>query len=86
LYAHENLIAPGFLIVQAQGTPAGGVVFRPFRRDAAGRAEMEALAALPGIRSVRLSRGELAVHEEFPDATAETVEAFLRDGRTGSNS
>jgi hypothetical protein len=34
------------------------------------RAEMEALAALPNIRSVRLPRGKLAVHEEFPDATA----------------
>jgi hypothetical protein len=43
------------------------------------RAEMEALAALPGIRSVRLPRGKLAVHEEFPDATAEAVEAFLGD-------
>jgi pimeloyl-ACP methyl ester carboxylesterase len=41
------------------------------------RAEMEALAALPGIRSVRLSRGKLAVYEEFPDATAEAVDAFL---------
>jgi hypothetical protein len=43
------------------------------------RAEMEALAALPGIHSVRLPRGKLAVHEEFPDATAEAVEAFLGD-------
>jgi pimeloyl-ACP methyl ester carboxylesterase len=50
------------------------------------RAEMEALAALPGIRSVRFPRGKLAVHEEFPDATAEAVDAFLRDDRTGSNS
>jgi hypothetical protein len=41
-------------------------------------AEMEALAALPGIRSVRLPRGKLAAHEEFPDATAEAVDAFLR--------
>jgi pimeloyl-ACP methyl ester carboxylesterase len=43
------------------------------------RAEMEALAALPGIRSVRLPRGKLAVHEEFPDATADAVDAFLRE-------
>jgi pimeloyl-ACP methyl ester carboxylesterase len=41
------------------------------------RAEMEALAALPGIRSIRLPRGKLAVHEEFPDATAEAIDAFL---------
>src|SRR5262245_16389484 len=38
-----------------------------------------AQAALPGIRSVRLPRGKLAVHEEFPDATAEAVDAFLRE-------
>ena len=43
------------------------------------RAEMEALAALPGIRGVRLPRGKLAVHEEFPDATAEAIEPFLRE-------
>jgi pimeloyl-ACP methyl ester carboxylesterase len=42
------------------------------------RAEMEALAALPGIRGVRLPRGKLAVHEEFADATADAVDAFLR--------
>ena len=47
------------------------------------RAEMEALAALPGIRSVRLARGKLAVHEEFPDATAEAVEPFLRAASGG---
>ena len=50
------------------------------------RAEMEALAALPGVRSVRLPRGKLAVHEEFPDATAEAIEAFLREDHAGSNS
>jgi pimeloyl-ACP methyl ester carboxylesterase len=42
------------------------------------RAEMEALAALPGVRSVRLPHGKLAVHEEFPDPTAEAIVAFLR--------
>jgi pimeloyl-ACP methyl ester carboxylesterase len=47
------------------------------------RAEMEAFAALPGIRSVILPRGKLAVHEEFPDATAEAVAAFLRGQRPG---
>lgn len=48
-------------------------------------AEMEALAALPGIRSVRLPRGKLALHEEFPDAVAEAIVAFLREERAGSN-
>jgi len=43
------------------------------------RAEIEALAALPGIRSVRLPRGKLSVHEEFPDATVEAITPFLRE-------
>jgi len=43
------------------------------------RAEMEALAALPGVRSVKLARGKLAVHEEFPDTIAVAIEAFLRE-------
>jgi pimeloyl-ACP methyl ester carboxylesterase len=42
------------------------------------RAEIEALAALPGIRCVRLHQGKLSVHEEFPDATFEAIEPFLR--------
>jgi pimeloyl-ACP methyl ester carboxylesterase len=41
------------------------------------RAEMEALAALPGVRSVRLLHGKLSVHEEFPDATMEAIRPFL---------
>jgi pimeloyl-ACP methyl ester carboxylesterase len=43
------------------------------------RAEMEAIAALPGIRSVRLPCGKLSVHEEFPDPTAEAITSFLRE-------
>ena len=42
-------------------------------------AEMEALAAPPNVRAVRLSAGKLAVHEKFPDAVAEVVNPFLRD-------
>jgi pimeloyl-ACP methyl ester carboxylesterase len=41
------------------------------------RAEMEALAALPGVRSVRLPHGKLSVHEEFPDATMKAISPFL---------
>jgi pimeloyl-ACP methyl ester carboxylesterase len=41
------------------------------------RAEMEALAGLPRVRSIRLPRGRLSVHEEFPEATFEAVESFL---------
>ena len=43
------------------------------------RAEVEALAALPKIRSVRLPCGKLSVHEEFADATVEAITPFLRE-------
>lgn len=43
------------------------------------RAEMEALAAVPGIRSVTLPRGKLSVHEEFPGAVFEAMDPFLRE-------
>jgi pimeloyl-ACP methyl ester carboxylesterase len=43
------------------------------------RAEIEALTAIPGIRSVELPSGKLSVHEEFPDATVEAITPFLRD-------
>jgi pimeloyl-ACP methyl ester carboxylesterase len=41
------------------------------------RAEMEALAQLPGIATSVLPDGKLAVHEEFPAPVAEAVRAFL---------
>jgi len=41
------------------------------------RAEMEALADVPGIRIACLPRGKLALHEEFPDAVAEAITPFL---------
>jgi pimeloyl-ACP methyl ester carboxylesterase len=41
------------------------------------RAEMAALAAVGGIRTVELPRGKLAVHEEFPGATFDAIEPFL---------
>jgi pimeloyl-ACP methyl ester carboxylesterase len=43
------------------------------------RAEMEALAAVPGVRTARLPRGKLAVHEEFPDATINAIEPFIAE-------
>jgi pimeloyl-ACP methyl ester carboxylesterase len=43
------------------------------------RAEMEALAAVPGIRAVRLPHGKLSVHEEFPDATMDAIAPFLAE-------
>jgi pimeloyl-ACP methyl ester carboxylesterase len=42
------------------------------------RAEMEALAAVSGIRSAVLPRGKLSVHEEFPGMTFEAMAPFLR--------
>jgi pimeloyl-ACP methyl ester carboxylesterase len=41
------------------------------------RAEMDALAAVPGVRTERLPRGKLSVHEEFPDEVASFVGPFL---------
>jgi pimeloyl-ACP methyl ester carboxylesterase len=48
------------------------------------RAEMEALSELPRVRTVVLPRGKLALHEEFPDATAEAIDAFLREAPDAS--
>jgi pimeloyl-ACP methyl ester carboxylesterase len=45
------------------------------------RADIEALAAIPKIRTVRLPRGKLSVHEEFADATVDAVAPFLREIR-----
>ncbi|PTM43009.1 alpha/beta hydrolase [Bosea sp. 124] len=44
------------------------------------RAEMEALAAQPGIDTLLLPRGRLALHEEFPDAVAAAITRFLHAG------
>ena len=46
------------------------------------KAEMQALAAHPNVRSVELPSGKLGVHEEFPDEVAEAVKSFL-DGMAG---
>jgi len=40
------------------------------------RAEMDALAALPGVQTVTLP-GTLGMHEEYPDAVVEAVQDFL---------
>jgi len=42
-------------------------------------AEMEALAGVPGVRSIRLPAGRLGVHEEHPDAVARALRPFLLD-------
>jgi pimeloyl-ACP methyl ester carboxylesterase len=41
------------------------------------RAEMEALAAVPGARRAVLPRGKLSVHEEFPADVADAIEQFI---------
>lgn len=41
------------------------------------RAEMEALASVPGVETVRLPRGKLSVYEEFPDEVAAALRPFL---------
>jgi pimeloyl-ACP methyl ester carboxylesterase len=43
------------------------------------QAEMDALATVPSVRTERLRRGKLSVHEEFPDAVASFVGPFLSD-------
>jgi len=43
------------------------------------RAEMEALAALPGVRTERLLRGKLSVHEEFPDDVYAAIKPFFAE-------
>jgi pimeloyl-ACP methyl ester carboxylesterase len=46
------------------------------------RSEMEALAAVPRMRSACLPAGKLALHEEFPEAAAQAIEPFLADGNS----
>jgi pimeloyl-ACP methyl ester carboxylesterase len=41
------------------------------------RAGMEALAQLTSVTIRRLPRGKLAIHEEFPDLVASSIESFL---------
>jgi pimeloyl-ACP methyl ester carboxylesterase len=43
------------------------------------RAEMECLAAAPGMRSACLPVGKLVLHEEFPDEVVTIIDAFLAD-------
>lgn len=43
------------------------------------RAEMEALATMPNVRTVRLPQGKLSFYEEFPDAAAAAIREFLND-------
>jgi len=41
------------------------------------RAEVEALSGIPGVSTARPPRGTLALHEKFPQETAELVAPLL---------
>jgi pimeloyl-ACP methyl ester carboxylesterase len=41
------------------------------------RREMQALAALPNVKTVRLTKGKLSFYEEFPEETAAVIGPFL---------
>jgi pimeloyl-ACP methyl ester carboxylesterase len=42
-------------------------------------AEIEALGQLPRVATIRLARGKLSVHEEFPDDVVAALQPFLAD-------
>jgi hypothetical protein len=64
-------------IATAQGVVAPILVIYGAATPPKSKAEFEALALLPHVRSVVLPFGKLAVHEEFADAVAEQVRSFL---------
>ena len=53
-------------------------VIHPAHAPPRSKAEMAALAALPGIEAIEVPVGRLAVHEEHPEAVAPLIERFLR--------
>ncbi len=65
-----------FLALAARATVPLLLVYG-METPARSRSEMEALAALPGVRTERMTRGKLSVHEEFPDEVAAFVGPFL---------
>ena len=65
-------IADPMLVIYGANTP---------RRS---KAEMAALAQLPGVRSHVLTAGKLAVHEEFPNLVAAPLQSFLNERPVGS--
>jgi pimeloyl-ACP methyl ester carboxylesterase len=53
-------------------------VLHPVHAPPRSRAEMTALAALPGIEAIEVPVGKLSVYEEHPEAVAPLIERFLR--------
>jgi hypothetical protein len=49
------------------------------RRRGGQKAELEALMVLPQVQAEELPHGKLAVHEEFPEAVAKKLSAFLNE-------
>jgi pimeloyl-ACP methyl ester carboxylesterase len=68
----------GFLDV-AQRSPVPMLMIYGAQTPSRSRAEMEALASVPSIRTAVLPRGKLSVHEEFPDLVAEAIKPFLSE-------
>jgi pimeloyl-ACP methyl ester carboxylesterase len=61
----------------AQRSPVPMLMVYGAQTPSRSRAEMEALASVPSIRTARLPLGKLSVHEEFPDLVAEAIMPFL---------
>jgi pimeloyl-ACP methyl ester carboxylesterase len=65
-------IAGPILLLYGAGTP---------RKS---KAEMEALASRPNVRSIVLPAGKLCVHEEFPGPVADAIKSFLMEGSSSA--
>ena len=63
----------------AQRSPVPMLMVYGAQTPSRSRAEMEALASVPSIRTAVLPLGKLSVHEEFPDLVAEAIKSFLSD-------
>jgi pimeloyl-ACP methyl ester carboxylesterase len=63
----------------AQRSPVPVLMVYGARTPSRSRAEMEALASVPSIRTTVLPLGKLSAHEEFPDLVADAIKPFLLD-------
>jgi hypothetical protein len=63
----------------AQRSPVPMLLVYGAQAPSRSRAEMEALASVPSIRTAMLPLGKLSVHEEFPDLVAEAIKPFLSE-------
>ena len=67
----------------AQRSPVPMLMVYGAQTPSRSRAEMEALASVPSIRTAVLPLGKLSLHEEFPDLVAEAIKPFLSDRSCG---